>query len=140
MRNSGYSFTRRHGKPGSIVRVTAVTTDPDTGDRTTTEQVTNLMFLARTPTSLNRITAANQAQRTVGDTTFTIWTREVTFRELTADDYFVQDGLKYQVVTSEVNEDALVCTAKRISASDATVNVTVSLSQSLGMSDEVEQG
>lgn len=139
MRNTGYSFTRRHGKPGSIVRLINSSVNVDTGERVTTDHVTNLMYLARTPTSINRIVAANSAQRTVGETTFTIWTRDVDFRELNTDDHFVQDGLKYQVVSSEVNEDCLVCTAKHISASDAVVTVTVDVTQSVGLGDEIEQ-
>lgn len=73
--------------------------------------LTNVRLAVKEPTPYSRAIAAKAAQQDVGATTFIFWTRDVTFRRLTVEDYIVADGEKFQVVTCSVENTSIVVTA-----------------------------
>ena len=113
----GYAVTRRLGRWATIIRNTSTTADPETGERKLNLILENFRYVVQGPVSYRRIWRAKQTAEDVGDTQFTIWTKDVSFTFLSQEDYIVADGKKYVVVTSELEDTTIVVTARWVRGS-----------------------
>lgn len=139
MTDYGYSVTRRQGAPATVVVAGPTATDPATGERQMTTTVYNLQCVAKAQTSLARVIAAQAAHRDIGDTQFVIWTYDVPFTQLTAEDYIIEGDSKYQVVTCERFGTALVITARHTPGTVPVQRVEVEASDDLGIADSASE-
>ena len=112
--DGAYNLTRRRGTTGTITRVTGHTADPETGAQTPTEVTTTIRWMFKQPTNYIRLYRAEATQQRVGDVTFIIWLPDVeaTFTELRQEDYITFNSKRYEVVSSSVEDNAFVITAK----------------------------
>lgn len=112
--DGAYALTRRHGTTATVTRLATSTANPETGENTDT--VTNNTFrrVVKQPTQYHRIYRAQATQQDVGETTFIFWLKDVQsyFTRLRQEDYITFGGKRYNVVTSVVEETALVVTAR----------------------------
>ena len=113
--DGGYAITRRRGSTGTITRLTGFSADPQTGEKTPTEVVTTVRWMFKQPTQYHRLFRAEATQTRVGDTTFIIWLPDVedTFTTLSQEDYVTYGGERYDVVSSGVEDNAFVITARK---------------------------
>lgn len=114
--DGAYALTRRRGTTASVTRVTAATANAETGAITQTEVTTTHRWVAKEPTRYGRLYRANATQQDIGDTTFIFWLTDVAanFSKLTQEDYITQGDIRYEVVTSTVEETALVVTCREM--------------------------
>lgn len=112
--DAAYALTRRRGRTAEVHRVTDSTSDPETGDVTDTVDVTTVRWVAKEPTRYGRLYRANATQQDVGETTFIFWLEDISFTKLDQEDWIIQDDIRYDVVTSTVEETALVITAREM--------------------------
>lgn len=110
-----YALTRRRGRSATVKRLTGHTADPETGAQTPTTVDTTVRWVFKGPTAWSRLYRAEQTQTRVGDTTFIIYLPDVeaTFSELTQEDQIVYSGTTFEVVSSMVEDTALVITARK---------------------------
>lgn len=116
MRPDGaYNLTRRRGVSATITRLTGFTSNPQTGVKTPTTVGTTVRWVYKQPTQYSRIFRAEATQTRVGDTTFVMWLPDVSsvFTTLTQEDYVTYAGDRYEVVTSGVEDNAFVITARK---------------------------
>lgn len=112
MADVAYFETRRKGRRTTIVQVGSVTANPETGARVGATTVTNVRLGLKEQTAYHRIVKAQACQQDVGMTTFIFWTRDVpAITKLTVEDYIIRDGVKYNVVSSVIEDTALVVMA-----------------------------
>lgn len=113
--DAAYAMTRRRGISAVVSRLTGHTANPETGAQTPTYVDTTVRWVAKMETQYSRLFRANQTQTEVGDTTFVLWLQDVeaTFTNLSQEDYITYASVKYEVVSSSVEGDALVVTARR---------------------------
>ena len=113
--DGAYQITRRRGSTGTVTRVTANTADPETGERTPTEVTTTVRWMFKQHTQYHRLFRAEQTQTRVGDTTFIMWLPDVetAFTTLRQEDYITFGGDRYEVVTSVIEDEAFVVTARK---------------------------
>lgn len=112
MADIAYFETRRKGRRTTIVQVGEVTANPETGERVGATTVTNVRLGLKEQTQYSRIIKAQACQQNVGMTTFIFWTRDIpSITRLDVEDYIIRDGVKYNVVSSVVEDTALVVTA-----------------------------
>lgn len=109
-----YALTRRRGSTGVVKRLTGTSANPQTGVRTDTYTDTTVRFMQKGATQFSRLFRAQQTQQRIGDTTFVIWLPDVEaiFTELTTEDQITYGGKTYEVLTSDVEDTALVITAR----------------------------
>lgn len=138
MPDVGYSLTRREGHPATVVVTGATVTTPETGEREMATTTYNLQCVAKAHMTYSRLLAAQAAQRDVGDTQFVIWTGDVPFTRLKTEDYIIQSGDKYQVVTSELFGTAIVVTARHVQGSAPVQKVSLDVSNAMGLGDSAE--
>lgn len=113
--DAAYALTRRRGKSATITRLTSQTADPLTGEKTPVEAETVVRWVFKQPTQFMRLYRAEQTQTRVGDTTFVIWLPDVeaTFTALTQEDRVTYQGDKYEVVSSSIEDNAFIITARK---------------------------
>ena len=133
MADAAYKLTRRKGRRATVVRVSSRTVDHLTGAKSDNTEVINVRLVVKEQTAYSRVIRAQATQETVGSTTFIFWTRDVPFTRLNVEDYIIMDGIKHQVVTSVVEDTSLVVTAKEIVGVVPKQEMTLSLSNSLGV-------
>lgn len=112
--DGAYALTRRRGKTATVTRLTDHSADPETGDKTPTTADTTVRWMFKQPTQSFRLYRADQTQTDIGDTTFIMWLRDVKadFTKLTPEDSITYEGVTYKVVTSVVEDEGLVVTAR----------------------------
>lgn len=110
--DAAYSYTRRRGKQGSIFRLTATDADPQTGERTETEVETVVRWMVKEVTQYSRMLRAEATQQRVGDVTFVVWLQDVqaVFTSLQTEDYIIFNSVKYNVVSSWIEDTSFVIT------------------------------
>ena len=134
MADIAYFETRRKGRRTTIVQVGVVTANPETGARVGATTVTNVRLGLKEQTQYNRIIKATACQQDVGMTTFIFWTRDVpSITKLTVEDYIIQDGVKHNVVSSVVEDTALVITATEQAGAIGKQEMQLLLSNSLSL-------
>lgn len=113
--DGAYALTRRRGKTATVTRLTGHTADPETGAKTATETTTTVRWMFKQPTQYTRLYRAEATQTRIGDTTFIMWFQDVKndFTKLEQEDYITYDGDRYEVVSSEVEDNAFVVTARK---------------------------
>lgn len=113
--DGAYNLTRRRGISATVTRVTGHSADPETGTQTDTEVSTTVRWMFKQPTSYMRLYRADQTQTRVGDTTFIMYLPDVeaVFTELRQEDYITYSGDRYEVVSSEIEDNAFVVTARK---------------------------
>lgn len=132
-----YLQTRRLGIRATVVQVTSVSANPETGVRTQTDTLTNVRNVVKEPTAYSRLIRSQATQQDIGSTTFIFWTRDIpSITRLEVEDYIVCGGVKYQVVTSSLEYNSLVITAKEIVGEVPIQEVKLDVNQSM-LSDEV---
>lgn len=109
--DAAYALTRRRGKTGTITRITGTASDPETGAKTPTESVTTIRWMFKQPTAYSRLLRADATQQRIGETTFIIWLKDVTFTRVSQSDYITYEGIRYEVLTSTIEDTGLVITA-----------------------------
>jgi hypothetical protein len=112
--DAAYALTRRRGLPAVVSRVTNSTANAETGAITDTVTSTTVRRVVKEPTRYGRLYRANATQQDIGETTFIFWLEDISFTKLDQEDYITQDGIRYDVVTSAVEETALVVTAREM--------------------------
>jgi hypothetical protein len=132
MPDVGYSLTRRLGHPVTVVRVPATAVNPRTGLRDMTTLLTNVRNVVKEPTAYSRLIKANAVQQTVGATTFLFWVTDVPFTRLEAEDYIIVDDVKFQVVTSSLENTTLVVTADEIVGAVGKQQVVMDVGNTIG--------
>lgn len=154
--DSGYSLTRRKGSRATVVQLTSTAANPQTGEREMNIVVTNVRWVVKETTSYGRIYRAQSVQQDVGSTTFLMWVKDTPFDYLRPEDYIIFDGLKYQVVTSALEDTTLVITAREVVRAlpkqviealaenslglEGTDAYVTGINNSLGLTNEVTQG
>jgi hypothetical protein len=95
--------------------VTGHSANAQTGTKTETVVTTTVRWVFKQPTQYMRLYRAEQTQTRVGDTTFIMWLPDVesTFTSLTQEDYITYAGERYEVVSSSVEDQAFVVTARK---------------------------
>jgi len=113
--DGAYSLTRRRGRTATVSRVTGHSANAQTGTKTETVVTTTVRWVFKQPTQYMRLYRAEQTQTRVGDTTFIMWLPDVesTFTSLTQEDYITYAGERYEVVSSSVEDQAFVVTARK---------------------------
>jgi len=113
MRTSpAYAITRRRGKLGTVKRLTGTTTDDDNLTRADVTTDTIVRFMYKSNTQYSRLLRATAAQQRVGDVSFIICLKDVTFTALQSEDKIEYQGQTFQVITSDILDDGLVITAR----------------------------
>jgi hypothetical protein len=115
MRTSpAYAITRRRGKSGTIRRLTGGTVDDDNLTRSDVFTDTVVRYLYKGDTRYSRLVRAEAAQQRVGDVTFIICLKDVeaVFTSLQTEDRIVFQGQTFEVVSSGIQDDGLVVTAR----------------------------
>lgn len=138
MTETAYRATRRKGVKVTVVAHVTTSVNGTTGQRTSQTTVHNVRQVVVEPTTYSRTVKAQAAQQNIGPTTFIFWTRDIPFRSLTQESYCAYDGKKFQVVSSTLEEDGLIITAKETVGDPPNPVVTINVSNSLGMSDSVD--
>lgn len=115
--DGAYNLTRRRGISATVTRLTGHSADPETGEQTVTEETTTVRWVFKQPTQYMRLYRAEQTQTRVGDTTFVMYLPDVesTFTELRQEDYITYAGDRYEVISSGVEDNAFVVTARKFS-------------------------
>lgn len=113
--DGAYSLTRRRGKSTTITRLTAQTADPKTGVKTPTETTSTVRWVFKQPTQYIRLFRAEQTQTRVGDTTFIMWLPDVedSFTALSQEDSITYQGERFDVVSSSIEDNAFIVTARK---------------------------
>lgn len=110
-----YALTRRRGKKATVTIFSdsGYTFDVETGQQTGGETTHTIRFMVKEDTKYSRIMRANTVESNIGDTTFIMWLRDVkaNFTRLDGEDFITFDGLRYDVITSGVEDTGLVITA-----------------------------
>lgn len=117
-----YQQTRKSGKECVVTRLTGNPGfDPKTGVATETDSNTTVRWVTKEPTKYSRIMQAEVTQHDIGDTTFIIYTKDVTFGRLDPDDYITwpTGGTRYEVVSCDVEGTAMLVTAREVQVGDA---------------------
>lgn len=115
MRTDGaYALTRRRGVTGTVTRLGTSSANPETGAITDTTTTNTFRWVVKQPTQYHRLYRAQATQQDVGETTFIFWLKDVEayFSRLRQEDFITFEGTRYNVVTSVVEETALVVTAR----------------------------
>lgn len=113
MRTSpAYAITRRRGKAGTIKRLTSTSTDDVNLTRSDGTTDTNVRHIYKGPTTYNRLLRDKAAQQRVGDVTFIVCLKDITFNSVQVEDQVVYQGQTFQVESSWIQDDGLVITAK----------------------------
>lgn len=134
MADMAYFETRRKGQRTSIVQVGTVTANPETGARVGGTTVTNVRLAVKEQTQYSRIIRAQACQQDVGMTTFIFWTRDVPLiTKLTVEDYIIRDGVKYNIVSSVVEDTSLVITATEQAGAVGKQEINLGVSNSLSV-------
>ena len=112
--DGAYALTRRRGESATVTRLTGFSADPETGNKTPVEATTTVRWMFKQPTQSYILYRAEQTQTQVGDTTFIMWLRDVKadFTKLTKQDKITYGGVDYQPITSVVEDQGLVVTAR----------------------------
>lgn len=112
--DGAYALTRRRGAAGTVSRLTASSANPETGAKTDTIVTTSLRWVYKEPTRYARLFRAQMAQQRIGDTTFVIWLPDVEaiFTSLRQEDYITFGGKRFEVVSSSIEDNAFVVTAR----------------------------
>lgn len=113
--DGAYALTRRRGQTATVTRLTGHTANAETGVQTPVTVDTVVRWVFKGPTSWSRLYRSEQTQTRVGDTTFVIHLPDVdaTFTELTQEDYLTYGGVRFEVVSSDVEDNALIITARK---------------------------
>lgn len=132
----GYQMTRHPGSVHAIVEATvievnSVEANPRTGVRTYDYALINVENVVKEPTRYAAFISAREASQDVGDTTFVFWSEDVPFTKLDPEDYVITSGERYQVVSSRLEDTALVVTAKAYRGALPTQIMTVLVSQGI---------
>lgn len=110
-----YSLTRRRGKKATVTVFSdaGFSFDVETGEQTGGETTYTVRFMVKEDTRYSRIMRANTVESNIGDTTFIMWLRDVkaNFTRLDGEDFITFAGLRYDVVTSVIEDTGLVITA-----------------------------
>jgi len=111
-----YAVTRRRGEAGSITRRTGeASVDPETGDVAGVTSTTTVRWLVKEPTKYSRIVRAQAAQQDIGQTTFILWSKDVTFAKVDNEDFVTFGGINYHVKSSTIeNGTAFIITADEV--------------------------
>lgn len=134
MPDMAYFETRRKGRRATIVQVGDVTANAETGARVGATTVTNVRLVVKEQTQYSRIIKAQACQQNVGMTTFIFWTRDIpTIVRLDVEDYIIMGGVKHNVVSSVVEENAFVVTATEHQGAVGKQQITLGVSNSLGV-------
>lgn len=113
--DGAYALTRRRGRPATVTRLTDHTADPKTGEQTPVTVDTAVRWMFKSPTTWSRLYRAEQTQTRIGDTTFVMWVKDVelVFTELTQEDWITYSGAKYEVISSAIEDEAFIVTARK---------------------------
>lgn len=131
MPDNAYGLTRRKGRRVTVSRFVTSTGDPETLNRVEQRAVTNIRFCIVQPTTYMRLIRAKATAQDVGETTFIFWTKDLDFDRLTAEDYAIVGGKRYNFVESTVEETGLVATAREITGQIPNQTITASASNTL---------
>lgn len=114
--DAAYHLTRTKGKAGTVTQLTGDGTfNPETFATVPAETVHTVRWLYKEPTSYSRLIRANATKQRIGQTTFIMWAKDVSFTRLDPDDFITQDGIDYQVRTSVIeSETSFVVTADEV--------------------------
>lgn len=107
-----YAITRKRGKPGTIRRLTGTTTDDDNLTRSDVTTDTSVRFMFKTNTQYSRLFRATATQQRVGDVTFIVCLKDITFDSVQAEDKIIYGGQTFEVVSSDLQDDGLIVTAR----------------------------
>ena len=107
-----YAITRRRGKTGTIRRLTLSTTDDDNLTRSDGTTDTVIRRLYKGETRYNRLLRQTATQQRVGDVTFIVCLKDITFTSVQTEDRVIQDGVTYEVISSYIQDDGLVIEAR----------------------------
>ena len=116
--DGAYALTRRRGKSGTVSRLTNSSANPKTGLKSDTVVATTVRWLFKQQTQFSRLYRASMTQQNVGDTTFVMWLPDVEsvfstlFTELRPEDTITYEGSTYSVVSSSIEDNALIVTAR----------------------------
>ena len=112
--DGAYNLTRRRGRSATVTRLTSSTADPETGVKTPCEDTTTVRWMFKQPTAYHRLYRSEMTQQRVGDTTFIMWLPDVKeeFTSLRQEDIITWDGTRYEVVSSGIEDNAFVVTAR----------------------------
>lgn len=112
--DGAYALTRRRGTTATVTRLGTSTANPETGVITDTVTTNTFRRVVKQPTQYHRIYRAQAAQQDIGETSFIFWLPDIAayFTRLRQEDYITMGGVRYNVVTSVVEETALFVTAR----------------------------
>lgn len=108
--DGAYALTRRRGRLATVTRLTMNRAVPETGVRSDITEETIVRWAVKQPTAYHRLFRAEATQQRVGDTTFIFWLPDVqaSFTKLRQEDYITQDGVRYNVVSSTIEDNAFL--------------------------------
>lgn len=113
-----YAATRRMPYPSNGVFPTVTvhggeSFNSTTGERTPTETVVTVRWMAKETTAYSMLVRAAAAQAKVGETTFIMWLPDIEadFTALDSEDFITFEGVRYDVVSSERFKTGLLVTA-----------------------------
>jgi hypothetical protein len=106
--DAAYSLTRRKGSPGTIVRVTGTTANPETGDKTESKEEVTVRWMVVEPVQYSRLIRAQAVQQDIGETQITIWTKDVCFSSVSQEDYIVHDCKRFEIVSYVIEGTSFV--------------------------------
>jgi len=111
-----YAATRRNGKSTTVTQVTGNTYNRTSGVNTPTTVVTTVRWVTKEPTKYSRLIRATASQQRIGETTFVFLFKDIKndFTELDTEDFITFEGVRYDVVSSELFKTGLVVTANQI--------------------------
>lgn len=107
-----YSLTRRRGSTAIVLVVTGVATNPETGAKTPTKTDYTVRWAVMGPTQFSRLIRAQASQQEIGTTTFTMYSKDLSFSSLDQEAYITFGGRRYEVVSSELVDTAFIVTVR----------------------------
>jgi hypothetical protein len=113
--DSTYEITRKRGVPATIRQLSTTSADPLTGDRTDVTIDTVVRNVVVEPTPYSRVISAKEVQQDVGATTVIFWAKDIpAITRLRQEDRIIVSAAEYNVVSSVLEETALVVTVNRV--------------------------
>lgn len=139
MADAAYALTRRKGRWTTIVQLGATTLDEETGEKKLNTTIRNVRLGVKEQTTYGRILKARAAAQDIGSTCFIFWRPDV--RDLPArfpvEAYIVQDGIKYQVVSTVIEDTSYVITAHEVVGQHGKAEMVAAIDQALSVQNTV---
>lgn len=139
MADTAYAVTRRKGRRVTVSLQGTSTADPETLERSEARVVFNIRRVHVEPTKHARIVRAKAVSQDVGETTLIFWRKDITFDRVTSEDYAIIDGKRYNFIESTIEDTGLIATAREVTGQIADQTITVTASDTLGVSDSAVQ-